>query len=157
MTQENYWLISLGISGLALAMSIATFFYSHFRSKKTDEQKLYEKKTDVLISINELHDLASELTLIILQKVSLFQEYSALRENEIKEHVRVRANLAFLRSELEFLNDQRRKLQELSPSDIESWESMKATYKSWSNNISSTISKEQSALNELKSKVIKNG
>ncbi|MGZ8232982.1 hypothetical protein [Methylobacter tundripaludum] len=153
MEQQSYWLFSLILSVSAFAVSLTSAFYSYKKNKWDQSEKLTAKKTDVFITINQLHDNVSELLLVTAEQIMLFQQYESLRNSEFKQHIRLRNNLELLKEKREFLNGMRRELQDVPSNDNESWESMKATYQTWSNNIRSNVEKEQKALLALKEKI----
>ncbi|MGZ4956726.1 MAG: hypothetical protein ACXV8U_21160 [Methylobacter sp.] len=153
MEQQSYWLFSLILSASAFAVSLTSAFYSYKKNKWDQSEKLTAKKTDVFITINQLHDNVSELLLVTAEQIMLFQQYESLINSEFKQHIRLRNNLELLKEKRELLNGMRRELQDVSSNDNESWESMKATYQIWSNNIRSNVEKEQKVLLELKEKI----
>lgn len=129
---------------------MCSLLIGHRINKENKINALSSKRTEVLVAVNQLHDNLSELMLITLEQILLFQESKELRAIEFKAHIRLRYNLALIREKQSFISQARNDLALQRPAHYESWEDMKATFTSWANNIRSNVNKESKALELLK-------
>lgn len=156
MTQDQYWMTSISFSALAILVSLIALLHNRKSTKESSINKLLESKTEVLVLASALREEYAELTYIAAQKIFLIQENEFLKSTKYKEHIRLRTNLKVAHQQQAFLKENMQPLRETSPTELEYWESMKATYQSWVVNVQKTIKIEQDALDQLKSQVTKN-
>jgi hypothetical protein len=153
MSQEYYWHLSIFVGSLALCISMYSVWLSRRTAERNTRNLLVSKKSEVLVTVNQLHDSISELMLVTLEQIIIFQESEEFRSEMFKAHIRLRNNLALMREKQTYLNQARQELANQAPTDFESWEDMKATFTSWSNNVRSNIAIETKALESLKEKL----
>lgn len=138
------WLIENIVSILALAISISTAIYTYKHNLSADNKELLTKKTEIIITVNELNDLMSELLCLYLQKIVIFQADDK-HINSIKGDLeRLYNNIDLLREKRLTLSNMVANLKKMTPTDLVSMHEMTADFGSWLNNIKVEIRKEQS-------------
>jgi len=153
MNQEYFWIVSLSFSALALTISSITAYSSLKRERKTADYSLLEKKTDLLITLSELRDRTFELEQIMVSKANLIITSNTGQKIHDIEQSRLEGNIDLSREKRKEFADSWKNLEQLKPTDVESFESMKVTYNCWLNNTLQNIKSESKSFEDFRESI----